>query len=323
MYMRARKHPKPNEGKTTRKKIAALKTAGKALGALFVGGSIITSLTVKGQTADKSAQLPANPKHKIEIAALGSGKLPENTYVQPVHDGKDSVERALAARKVDVEPETEPAKAPKLNRDGYEIMDRMVPSDVVPDVGKNTLTMKIYTFRDIDGNIIRGNGVPIQIWLSKEQMNDLGVDGFDGKEMPIVLKKSNGGYSYFFIDKNWKGILQIDEPMFKDRECGAIPSSVMSPTGSIYKPLIFWSDSSSLLVATENGVFGLINGYDGELNLTDKLGIQSIKNPQLLKDENTEPKVLVFIVSNSKKCVEFILNKDGQMTGDMRIAELE
>lgn len=151
----------------------------------------------------------------------------------------------------------------------------------------------------------------------------MGATGFDGEEIPIILKKSNGGYSYFFVHKNWKGLLQIDEPMFKDRECGVIPSNVMSPNSQIYKPLIFWNDSSSLLVATERGVFGLINGYDGEMDMTDKMGVQAVKNPQFLKDESTEPKVLVLIVSNSKKCIEFILNKDKQMTGDMRVAELE
>jgi len=134
MYMRARKHPKPNEGKTRRKQFTALKTAGKALGALFVGGSIITSLTVKGQTADNAkSPAPANPKHKLEIAAVDNDKLPKNTKIYPAQaaDGKDTAERALAVRKVDLETkpeakkaEIEPGSAPNQKWcDGIEIKD--------------------------------------------------------------------------------------------------------------------------------------------------------------------------------------------------------
>lgn len=150
--MRTQRQQKQNGNRTKRKENTAktpekLMTFAKRAGLLTAGLLFIGGIAHGQKDAATSAPVPATPRGST-TASVGNdkGTLPTNTAACPAPKmDKDTAERAvnvLAANAGEKKIEPGPKK-PKVNRDGYEIVDKMMPSSVTPDVGKTTLTMKI------------------------------------------------------------------------------------------------------------------------------------------------------------------------------------
>ena len=285
---------------------------------------ISTPLLLNAQAKD--AQLPINPaQEKVRYVASNENVVPANTYgakpdslARNDRTSPDRDARILDAMRSGKKIEPDPKK-PKLTKDGYEILDKMTPSDVIPEIGTKTITMRHYAFIDVDGIVIRGDGSPDPVYLNDSQWKSLGAEKFDGNEIRIVLKSQEYGYVHYLLHPDWKGILQIMEPKFKDRKCGAIHMVVVEPKSEICKPLVFLSDSLSILVAEDIGLVGEIRGQEGELDLTTTmLFIKKVNKPSFIKTKVNGKDVILFDPGDaSKKKLGFYLDEQGLITGEM------
>jgi len=298
-----RTESKPADRKFAKKIKAVAKKTGKTLGALLTSGLIITSFSAKAPAQNGQASSPKKLPDKqvdLQIAARGD-ELPANTYVVPKTDGGEKAKK-------------DPKKAEKLE---------LVPSTMTPDIGQKTITINTYTLADYKGKISPADGNPFSVWLNPEQWKDLGVASFDGKEIEVILK-NNGKYVHYFLNEKWNGILEVKEPLITDRGgCGNVEIHVLTPNSPFIKPLIFWSDSRSLLIIEEHGVYGEVLGFEGgDINFTKDLLIEKMEGVRFsIGSKKTPNDVLIITVSNSERYIEFALDNNKQMTGEGRVID--
>jgi hypothetical protein len=186
----------------------------------------------------------------------------------------------------------------------------LLPSTMTTEIGSKNIIVLVHTVIDNNGDIIASGSV-LNLQLSNNQWQDLGVDKFDGKEKEIVLK-SNGTFVHYFLHEKWNGVLEVNEPKFEGKENGTINSGVLMPNSQFCKPLVYYYEKSSILIAEDTGIFGIVLGFRGYFDLKKPFQVDKIQNPVFVNEKYA----VKFTGSNCSKWMSFKKDSIGQITGN-------
>jgi hypothetical protein len=190
------------------------------------------------------------------------------------------------------------------------VLLELMPSTMTTEIGGKNIIVLVHTVRDNNGEII-ASGSALKLQLSSKQWQDLGVDKFDGKEKEIVLK-ADSTFVHYFVHEKWNGVLEVKELKVAGKGDGTLNSAVLMPNGQFYKPLAYHYDKSSILIAEDTGIFGIVLGFRGYFDLKKPFQVDKIQNPVFVNEKNA----VKFTGSNCSKWMSFKKDSIGQITGN-------
>ena len=179
-----------------------------------------------------------------------------------------------------------------------------------------------------EGKVNRGDGKPWEVTV-KDLWNDLGTTCFDGNEKEVVLKNGNN-FEHYFLNEKWKAILVVSEPIITNENGlggvgGTAKYSVLIMKSPFYKPFTYWQNSRSLLVFTEDGFSGIINGTTGIVPILNAFGMNKLVNPTFTEVKTKNGKSLMITCdapeNKDKKYFEMPFDSNGNLTLEMRLKE--